>query len=459
MLFNSFDFIFIFFPLSYIFYFYLNHIRLTKIATFSLVLSSLLFYSIQNIIYLPLIISSILINYFLGQWIQTLNLTKSKYILIFGISLNLLLLGYYKYSNFFLDNVNELFGSHISLIQLSLPLAISFFTFQQIAYLVDSYKGKVNENNLLNYSLFVSFFPQLVAGPIVHHKMMMPQFSNLKKKIIQYKNIALGLFLFSIGLFKKTVLADTFSQWADIGFNNPSILNVIEAWATSLSYTLQIYFDFSGYTDMALGLALLFNIKLPFNFNSPYKATSIQEFWRRWHITLSQFLKEYIYIPLGGNRSTQWLTVRNILITFILGGLWHGPSWTFVIWGLLHALAILLFKLWSKYGFMMHKYMAWFLTFNFVNISWIFFRASDFSNAIIILEKMFSLPINNIINPIWISSLIIGLLIILSTKNSQQLIHTQKPNMLLIVFSGFIFSISLVLIEIRGSNEFIYFQF
>ncbi len=227
---------------------------------------------------------------------------SKKKLLTIGVIANVGLLGYFKYSDFFISNVNFLVGSDIPLLNLALPLAISFFTFQQIAYLVDSYKGETKEYDFLNYVVFVTFFPQLIAGPIVHHKEMMHQFENVRNKVINYKNIALGLFIFSIGLFKKVVIADAFSVWATNGFDNAEILTLFEAWATSLSYTFQLYFDFSGYTDMAIGAALLFNIKLPINFNSPYKATDIQDFWRRWHITLSRFLRDYVYIPLGGNR-------------------------------------------------------------------------------------------------------------------------------------------------------------
>lgn len=212
-----------------------------------------------------------------------------KSLLIFGIIFNIFLLGYFKYSDFFINNFNFVFSSHVSLLHLTLPLAISFFTFQQIAYLVDSYKLETKEYDFLNYALFISFFPQLIAGPIVHHKEMMPQFANKKTKFINYNFIAQGLFIFSIGLFKKVIIADKFSEFTNAGFANSDVLNLLEGWATSLSYTTQLYFDFSGYTDMAIGVALMFNIKLPINFNSPYKALNIQDFWRRWHITLSRF--------------------------------------------------------------------------------------------------------------------------------------------------------------------------
>jgi len=282
-----------------------------------------------------------------------------------------------------------MFGAKIGLFHITLPLAISFFTFQQIAYLIDSYRKETKEYDFLNYALFVTFFPQLIAGPIVHHKEMMPQFASKWNLIKNYKNIALGIFIFSIGLFKKVVIADTFAQWSNHGFDVAKSLNLYEAWATSLSYTFQLYFDFSGYTDMAIGAALLFNIKIPINFNSPYKATSIQDFWRRWHITLSRFLRDYIYIPLGGNRKGKFKTYNNLMVTFLIGGIWHGAGWMFVIWGLLHGMALVIQKIWNEMGFKMHMFLAWFITFNFLNITWVFFRAKEWNDALKVLKGMF----------------------------------------------------------------------
>ena len=258
--------------------------------------------------------------------------------------------------------------------------------------------GGTKQYDFLNYCLFVTFFPQLIAGPIVHHKEMMPQFANVRNKIINYKNIALGLFIFSIGLFKKVVIADSFAVWATNGFDKALVLNLFEAWATSLSYTFQLYFDFSGYCDMAIGAALLFNIKLPINFNSPYKALNIQDFWRRWHITLSRFLRDYIYIPLGGNRKGRLRTYANLMATFIIGGIWHGAGWTFVFWGFLHGVALVIHRIWSELGFKMNKILAWFITFNFINITWVFFRAKDWDDALKVLKGMFGLSGGIVLN-------------------------------------------------------------
>jgi len=356
-----------------------------------LVFSSLFFYSWWNVAYLPIILSSMLFNYVVGNSLNE-NIKKirvhKKSLLSFGIVANLALLGYFKYADFFLENFNLAFDGSIPLLHLALPLAISFFTFQQIAYLVDSYRGETTEYDFLNYSLFVTFFPQLIAGPIVHHEEMMPQFASRWNMVKNYKNISTGLFIFSIGLFKKVVIADTFATWATAGFDYAEVLSNIEAWAASLSYTFQLYFDFSGYTDMAIGAALLFNIKLPVNFNSPYKALDIQDFWRRWHITLSRFLKAYIYIPLGGNRKGDFRTYNNVLATFILGGIWHGAGWTFIFWGFLHGMALIVHRLWQRFGFTLPRILAWFITFNFINISWVFFRANEWQDAIKVLSSM-----------------------------------------------------------------------
>ncbi len=357
-----------------------------------LVFASLFFYSWWNIAYLPLILVSMLFNYVIGNSLNE-NFKKvqlhKKSLLTFGILANLSLLGYFKYADFFIGNLNSVIGSDIGLLSLALPLAISFFTFQQIAYLVDSYRQETAEYDFLNYALFVTFFPQLIAGPIVHHKEMMPQFASRWNLVKNYRNIALGLFVFSMGLFKKVVIADTFATWATNGFDKAEVLNLIEAWATSLSYTFQLYFDFSGYTDMAIGAALLFNIRLPQNFNSPYKAKDIQDFWRRWHITLSRFLRDYIYIPLGGSRVAEYKILSNLMVTFLIGGLWHGAGWTFIFWGFLHGSALVIHRVWKNLGYTMNSIVAWFITFNFINIAWVFFRAKEWDDALKVLGGMF----------------------------------------------------------------------
>ncbi|MEA1879455.1 MAG: MBOAT family O-acyltransferase, partial [Campylobacterota bacterium] len=343
-----------------------------------------------------------------------------------------------------------------------------------IAYLVDSYRGETKEYDFLNYAVFVSFFPQLIAGPIVHHSEMMPQFAKLKNKVANYHNIALGLFIFSMGLFKKVVIADTFAVWATKGFDVAPTLNMLEAWFTSLSYTFQLYFDFSGYADMAIGLALLFNIKIPINFYSPYKATSIQDFWRRWHMTLSRFLKDYVYIPLGGNRKGEVRTYSNLFATFVLGGIWHGAGWTFVFWGVLHGGALVVHRAWQKLGFKMHSVLAWFITFNFINISWVFFRAINFESAIKVLKGMFTgefvlpssvgmdlqmgmswskLYVTDTYLYLW---MIVAFLVVLVLPNSMQWMKKFKLNFFYLILTV-LFFMSLFLLHRK--SEFIYFNF
>ncbi|MEN6462821.1 MAG: MBOAT family protein [Syntrophomonas sp.] len=357
-----------------------------------LVLASLFFYSWWDPAYLPLILVSILVNYITGSALVKHKLHSRlgpKTILVMGITFNLLLLGYFKYMDFFINNINLALATHWPLLKIILPLGISFFTFTQIAYLVDAYHSEAKEYKLVNYALFVTFFPHLLAGPILHHKEMMPQFESVENKRLNYQNLAQGVFLFFIGLFKKVVIADAFAVWATHGFDTAPSLSLVEAWVVSLSYTLQLYFDFGGYTDMAIGAALMFNIKLPINFDSPYKSLSIQEFWRRWHITLSRFLRDYIYIPLGGNRNGQFNIYRNTMITFLLGGLWHGAGWTFVFWGFMHGAGLCIQRAWRKLKIEMPNWLAWFITFNFVNIAWIFFRAKTWADAIKVLKGMF----------------------------------------------------------------------
>ncbi len=425
-----------------------------------------------------------LFNYVVGNSLnenfKNIGIHK-KSLLTFGIVANLSLLGYFKYTDFFLENFNFAFDGSVSLLHLALPLAISFFTFQQIAYLVDSYREETAEYDFLNYALFVTFFPQLIAGPIVHHTEMMPQFASKWNMVKNYKNIATGFFIFSIGLFKKVIIADTFAQWAVAGFDHLEVLNFFEAWATSLSYTFQLYFDFSGYTDMAIGAALLFNIKLPINFNSPYKALDVQDFWKRWHITLSRFLRDYIYIPLGGNRKGSFRTYTNLLATFILGGIWHGAGWTFVFWGFLHGMALVIHRRWKIYGFTMPKALAWFITFNFINIAWVFFRAKEWESALKVLNGMFfgevyfSTKFMNMINHIFNSNFIFtnynyslpfySLLFILFgfyfsiIFESNQFLRYKVVTLRSIIGASFLFTVALISMMTTKTSYFLYFNF
>lgn len=555
MVFSSLLFIFAFLPVVWAVFHLLKSEQFAKIcdkfcakfhifikpytlAKLFLIAASLFFYAFWKLAYLPILLASILVNFYLAKRILSVNFSsnalqnalaqnggggdnpsnqsalksanqthfKPKFYFIIGVIFNLCLLGFFKYTDFFLENFNTFaklahLDFDIPLPHILLPLALSFVTFQQIAFLYDCYKrtkGQLRENlnmNFIDYALFISFFPQLIAGPIVHHREMMPQFAKmdnssptkslqetqgiaphfssqttnssqdiqivnssllaLKTDILEQKSnvqksthttyefLAKGLFIFAIGLFKKTFIADSFAKWANAGFSvveKGEYLNIAESWATSLSYTVQLYFDFSGYCDMAIGLGLMFGIVLPLNFNSPYKSLNISEFWRRWHITLGRFLTECVYIPLGGSRVSKILNLRNIFIVFFLSGVWHGAGWGFVIWGTLHALAMMVHRVyrwfieWLKsqqnyrlisslradeIGVAIHKnkiidchanarddstytmrflkftqtrlykVLCWLLTFNFVSIAWVFFRAENLQGALNLLKAMF----------------------------------------------------------------------
>ena len=423
MLFSSFAFIFAFLPITLLGFYALKSLGYFQSAKVFLILASLFFYGYFKVEYIFILIFSVLINFTLANIIlrqtsknSNKNARNNKFLLYGGIFFNLALLGGFKYTDFLLENFN-LFSQilnldfNIPLPHILLPLGLSFITFQQIAFLVDCYKRsgiesliKVKHIDFIDYALFISFFPQLIAGPIVHHKEMMPQFASLLHKgkaFINWEYMAKGLFIFSVGLFKKIYVADTFALWANKGFwvaSNGGTLNIFEAWATSLSYTFQIYFDFSGYCDMAIGLGLFFGIVLPINFDSPYKSLNIAEFWRRWHMTLGRFLKDYLYIPLGGNRVGKLLNLRNLFIVAFLSGIWHGAGWGFVIWGVLHGSAMCIHRIytyikpnWKFFEGIPYKILAWFITFNFLNFAWIFFRAENLREAFSIIQSMFGI--------------------------------------------------------------------
>jgi len=400
MLFNSYTFIFLFLPIVLLGFHLIGKQGHHRVAIAWLVGSSLFFYGWWNPAYLGLMLVSIFFNYGIGVSLGGApKQPNKKPILIFGVIVNLGLLAYFKYANFFVDNLNNIAGTDIVLEQIILPLAISFFTFQQIAYLVDAWRGETKEYNFLHYCLFVTFFPQLIAGPIVHHKEMLPQFAKDVVYKLRSKHLAIGLTIFAIGLFKKVVLADGISVYASPVFDAAEagvVLTFFEAWGGSLAYTFQLYFDFSGYSDMAIGIARMFGIRLPLNFNSPYKATSIIDFWRKWHITLSRFLKDYLYIPLGGSRQGKSRRYANLMITMLLGGLWHGAGWTFVLWGALHGFYLIINHGWrvifknkrkTKFGAL----FAWTLTFIALIVSWVPFRAESLEGAGNIFKSMFGL--------------------------------------------------------------------
>lgn len=393
MLFNSYIFILFFLPFTLLGYYGLNYLKLYRLSNLFLIGMSLCFYGYFEHRYLLIICGSILVNYLLSRGILYWEKKRriSRLLMILGIGINVVVIFYFKYYDFFLENINAVFGKSFALKNILLPLGISFFTFQQISYLVDSYRGETKEYRLDEYALFVSFFPQLIAGPIVLHGEMIPQFKNPENRRLIPQNFAKGMYLFALGLFKKVIIADTFGKAVALGFGDIGALSSMEAWIVSLSYTFQIYFDFSGYCDMAIGIGYLFNVELPANFNSPYKADSITGFWGRWHMSLTRFLRTYIYIPLGGNRKGMARTCLNVMIVYLVSGIWHGANWTFILWGLLHGglccLNRLFTKSWEKLGVI----TRWFMTFMAINILWVLFRAEDIASAGLFLKEMFSM--------------------------------------------------------------------
>lgn len=390
MLFNSYIFILFFLPVTLLLYFGLNKFGKETEAKCILIGMSLWFYAFFHVYYLLLIVASMLLNFFCAR-----NILKVQYSegvrrtwLVVGIAIDIGVIIYFKYLNFFLENANAVFGTQWSAGEILMPLGISFFTFQQISYLVDSYRMETKEYRFVDYILFVSFFPQLVAGPIVLHNEMIPQFQDSTKKKLSQEMLAQGIYLFAIGLFKKVMIADVLGRGVDWGFANTEILTAIDVILISLLYTLQIYFDFSGYCDMACGIANMFRIELPINFNSPYKATSILEFWQRWHMTLTRFLRKYIYFPLGGSRQGTARTILNVMIVFLVSGIWHGAAWTFIIWGVLHGVANVLCRLFQNIWMKIPKLIRWFMTFIFVDLMWILFRAESLKEAGIMFGKL-----------------------------------------------------------------------
>jgi Predicted membrane protein involved in D-alanine export len=406
VLFHSIEFLFFFLPVTWVVFLLLVKTGRARGAVAWLTFASLFFYAWWKWEYLALLVGSILVNFFIGCAVcpKTSRLSQPVRlaILVAGLVLNVGALAWFKYANFFVDNLNLLLGASFNLEKIILPLAISFFTFQQIAYIVDAYRGDTHGYTFLEYSFFVSFFPQLIAGPIVHHHEVLPQIDRERWRPVRMENLHVGITIFLIGLFKKMVIADGCAEYATPVFDHAAgggALSATDAWVGALAYTFQLYFDFSGYSDMATGLARCFGIVLPLNFASPYKALDIVDFWRRWHITLSRFLRDYVYIPLGGNRRGIVLRYSNLMITMLIGGLWHGAGWTFVIWGALHGFYLVVNHAWRAATRNLFarapiidtalRPAAWLLTFLVVLVGWVFFRAADPSTAAKLLGTMF----------------------------------------------------------------------
>ena len=480
LLFNSYEFLFIFLPITAIGFFGLTQFRLLRVATYWLTLTSLVFYAYWNPPYVILLLISVIGNYAIGNYLSRTDAGKGlpKLMMWLGIAFNLGILGYYKYANFFVSSVNQAIGTAWATSEVLLPLGISFYSFTQIAYVVDAYRSDRNSLNydFISYLLFVIFFPQLIAGPILRHDELIPELRKPRNFLLSQKNIAIGCVIFILGIGKKVLIADTLSPVVAQAFQQATDLSFIDAWIGSLSYTFQLYFDFSGYSDMAIGLGLIFNLTLPINFNSPYKALSVGDFWRRWHITLSHFLRDYLYIPLGGSRRGDLRRYGNLLMTMLLGGLWHGAGWTFIIWGGMQGLFLVVDHAWRKTAIAFPKVLSWGITFIAIIFSWVVFRAASVSDAWAIAQTMVgmhgistasqlpnmlpdvltrNLPVATTWQSIAFLLLLLG--VVTCCPNSQELSQRFRPNRRWALAIGIIAAWSLL--SLNRVSEFLYFQF
>ncbi len=486
MLFHTHLFIFGFLPVALAAFFIAAKVN-RRLPIFVLIAASLIFYAYWMPEVTLLLLGSIVFNYLAGLFLQSDRPRAVRRIgIIAAIAVDLGLLAYFKYAGFFMETLHAITGWGPGPLDILLPIGISFYTFTQIAYLVDSYKGEVKEKSFSSYVLFVTFFPHLIAGPVLHHKEMMPQFADPNTYRFNWLRITLGVLLFAIGLWKKVVFADTMAPWANDAFNAADagvIPEFYTAWGGSLAYTLQIYFDFSGYSDMAVGLGLMFGIVLPINFDSPYRSLSIVDFWRRWHMTLSRFLRDYLYIPLGGNRNGDVARYRNLFLTMLLGGLWHGASWLFVVWGALHGVYLIIAHLWGQAGLSLQRFVGkaaapfagWAITMFAVVIAWVFFRATTLTGAGDMLGGMAGMNgadpavlMTFLADPrLWgVGSPIIAMLAAILLPNSMWMVRQAErflaDNRQTAIIGGGLLAGAATfvgLIFIGAQNEFLYFQF
>jgi alginate O-acetyltransferase complex protein AlgI len=489
MLFNSLPFIFVFLPLTLLAFYSLARLD-TRMAAGFLAIVSLCFYGWWDSRYVLLLTASIVGNFLFAEAIaRNRALPRIAHgLLVAAIAADLALLGYYKYANFFVANLNDVAGTGFTMASIILPLGISFFTFTQIAFLVDTWRGIARERNFIHYFLFITYFPHLIAGPILHHAEMMPQFGKAQTFRFDPARLAIGLSLFILGLVKKTVCADGIAPVAQVAFGAADAgqpLGLLHSWYGALAYAMQIYFDFSAYTDMALGISIMFGIRLPLNFDSPYRAASIIDFWRRWHMTLSRFLRDYLYIPLGGSRCAPPRRYANLMITMLLGGLWHGAAWTYVIWGGLHGLYLVINHGWHRVRPQMRGNLAThaaavLLTFLCVVVAWVFFRAMTVAGALSLIRGMAGLQGLSAAGAPYVSnqqilSLVLLIALCWLAPNAYQMLGrfspalqevrpatralAWRPSLAWATGLGILFALSLSQILSGAPSEFIYFQF
>lgn len=466
MLFSSYIFIFLFFPAVFILYALLLSSKKTELAKWALVCGSLFFYAYGAKDFFPFFLGSITFNYLVGCQLLKSHTKHSslvrRLILTFGILGNITLLGYYKYTDFIIANINLFVSEPLAYQNILLPIGISFFTFQLIAYLVDSYRGETKEYTLLNYLMFITFFPQLIVGPIVHHKDVVPQYNRLKEKFLNYDNIAKGVFLFFIGCTKKIIMADPLSEWAQHAFNNVHNLDMVQSWVAALSYTFAYYFDLSGYADMAIGLGLIFGIKIPENFNSPYKARNFADYWRRWHITLSRFLGDYVFrnVYIKGKGSFNFYYA--IFITFLVSGFWHGAGWNFVIWGVVNGIFVISAHMMKRAEIKLPFIIAWFLTFLGIVGTRVLFVSNSVDDSFHVLKTMIGTTLPQGLHAIVVPSkipvyLAIGFIVTLFFPNSNQMLTKFKPSYKVSYCTALLIIISLF--NLSNPRGFLYFQF
>ncbi|SER70808.1 D-alanyl-lipoteichoic acid acyltransferase DltB, MBOAT superfamily [Gracilibacillus ureilyticus] len=476
MIFSTYLFILVFLPITFLGYRLLSHFLYTELSKVWLILASLFFYWHGSGSFVLAFIASVIFNYLIGISIIRASgphaQLKKKLLLTVGLTENIVLLGYYKYANFVIENVNFLMDRSYNLMDILLPLGISFFTFQLIAFLVDCYKGQTEEYSFINYLVFITFFPQLIVGPIVHHKEVVPQLEDEKRTFFNKYNMMLGIFLFSMGAAKKVVLADPLTAYGSAYFADVASYDVLASWLATFSYTLSYYFDLSGYADMAIGLGLFFNIKLPQNFKSPYKARNFRDYWQRWHITLSRFLSTYIFRSVYKKGKGSFNFYFAVMVTFFVSGFWHGAGWSFVLWGIINGVFVCMSHFMRRREWQLPFIVAWILTFAGVVGTRILFVATDTAQAVTVMKKMFdfqqfaSLSMTEIgyeiytftmYNAVTIVILLVAMAIAFFGKSSNEMKEEFKPSVKNAVIAALL--LGLALAQMTAVSDFLYFQF